>query len=158
LDVSEPTLEYSRDGLPDWDYAVTVTRATQPERYEIYTATLQKKLPRFRLPLASDDRDTVLDLHTVFTRCYDQGGFAVWVDYRLGPAVPLTEEHRRWPDGILASKGPRGPPTREEVALAAYYLWEHEGRPHGRDQEHWRQESGQLRPGGGARRAPDPLD
>ena len=72
----QPTLEYSRDGLPDWDYAVTVTRSTQPERYEIYTATLQKRLPRFRLPLAADDRDTVLDLHTAFTRCYDQGGFA----------------------------------------------------------------------------------
>src|SRR5207237_408485 len=25
-----PTLDYSRDGLPDWDYAVTVTRCTQP--------------------------------------------------------------------------------------------------------------------------------
>jgi len=37
----QPMLEYSRDGLPDWDYAVTVSRARQPERYEIYTATLR---------------------------------------------------------------------------------------------------------------------
>jgi hypothetical protein len=59
----QPMLAYSRDGLPPWDYAVTVTRATNPERYEIYAATLQKRLPRFRLPLAADDRDTVLDLH-----------------------------------------------------------------------------------------------
>src|SRR5262245_39459491 len=59
----QPTLEYSRDGLPDWDYAVTVTRSTHPARSEIYTATLQKRLPRFRLPLAADDRDPVLDLH-----------------------------------------------------------------------------------------------
>src|SRR5207302_1433015 len=36
----QPTLEYSRDGLPDWDYAVTVTKSNQPERHEIYTATL----------------------------------------------------------------------------------------------------------------------
>jgi hypothetical protein len=36
----QPMLDYSREGLPDWDYAVTVTRSTQPERYEIYTATL----------------------------------------------------------------------------------------------------------------------
>jgi Protein of unknown function (DUF4058) len=56
-----PTLEYSRDGLPDWDYAVTVVRSTHAERFEIYTATLPKRLPRFRLPLAADDRDTVLD-------------------------------------------------------------------------------------------------
>ena len=99
--LGSPTLEYSRDGLPDWDYAVTVTRSTQPERFEIYTATLQKRLPRFRLPLASDDRDTVLDLHTAFTRCYDQGGFAAKIDYKRDPATPLKDEDRLWLDDVL---------------------------------------------------------
>jgi hypothetical protein len=97
----QPTLEYSRDGLPDWDYAVTVTRSTQPERYEIYTATLQKRLPRFRLPLASDDRDTVIDLYTVFTRCYEQGGFASKIDYRRDPTTALSDEDRRWLHEVL---------------------------------------------------------
>ncbi len=97
----QPTLEYSRDGLPDWDYAVTVTRASQPERYEIYTATLQKRLPRFRLPLAADDRDTVLDLHTAFTRCYDQGGFAAKIDYARDPATTLNTEDKQWLDEVL---------------------------------------------------------
>jgi hypothetical protein len=97
----QPTLEYSRDGLPDWDYAVTVTRSTQPERYEIYTATLQKPLPRFRLPLASDDRDTVLDLRIAFTRCYDQGGFASKIDYGRDPATPLNSEDRQWLEEVL---------------------------------------------------------
>ena len=97
----QPTLEYSRDGLPDWDYAVTVTRASQPERYEIYTATLQKRLPRFRLPLAADDRDTVLDLHTAFTRCYDQGGFAAKIDYRRDPSTALSGEDRQWLNEVL---------------------------------------------------------
>jgi Protein of unknown function (DUF4058) len=97
----QPTLDYARDGLPDWDYLVTVTRASQPERYEIYTTTLQKRLPRFRLPLASDDRDTVLDLHTAFTRCYDQGGFAGKIDYKREPNTPLTDEDRQWLDEVL---------------------------------------------------------
>jgi len=97
----QPTLEYSRDGLPDWDYAVTVTRASQPERFEIYTATLQKRLPRFRLPLAADDRDTVFDLHTAFTRCYDQGDFASRIDYQRDPAVSLSDEDRRWLGELL---------------------------------------------------------
>jgi hypothetical protein len=92
----QPTLEYSRDGLPDWDYAVTVTRSTQPDRYEIYTATLQKRLPRFRLPLASDDRDTVLDLQTTFMRCYDQGAFSSKIDYSRDPATTLSDEDRHW--------------------------------------------------------------
>ena len=89
-------IEYSRDGLPEWDYAVTVTRATQPERHEIYTATVQKRLPRFRMPLASDDRDTVVDLQVAFTRSFDQGGFAGQIDYTRDPAAPLSDDNRRW--------------------------------------------------------------
>jgi Protein of unknown function (DUF4058) len=97
----QPTLDYSRDGLPDWDYAVTVTRSTQPDRFEIYTSTLQKRLPRFRLPLAADDRDTVLDLQTAFTRCYDQGAFAPKIDYRRDPSTKLIDEDREWLDELL---------------------------------------------------------
>jgi len=92
----QPMLDYSRDGLPDWDYAVTVTRSTQPERYEIYTATLQKRLPRFRLPLAADDRDTVLDLHAACARAYDQGNFAAKIDYQRDPVTALSDDDRQW--------------------------------------------------------------
>src|SRR5262249_12005874 len=97
----EPTLEYSREGLPDWDYAVTVTRARQPESHEIYSSTLQKRLPRFRLPLAADDRDTVLDPHASFTRCFEQGGFRNKIDYAKDPPVPLTDDRRRWVGEVL---------------------------------------------------------
>jgi hypothetical protein len=97
----QPLLDYSRENLPDWDYAVSVTRGTQPERYEIYTATLQKRLPRFRLPLAADDRDTVIDLHTAFSRCYDQGGFAARLDYQKDPATSLGDDDRRWLHNLL---------------------------------------------------------
>src|SRR5580704_8113775 len=97
----QPMLEYSREGLPDWDYAVTVTRSTQPDRFEIYTATLQKRLPRFRLPLASYDRDTVVDLYTIFTRSFDQGSFAAKINYQRDPAISLTEEKLRWLDEWL---------------------------------------------------------
>src|SRR5947209_557643 len=100
----QPLLDYSRDGLPDWDYAVTVTRSTQPERYEIYTATLQKRLPRFRLPLAADDRDTVLDLHAACARAYEQGNFAARIDYKNDPATVLKDEDRRWLHEELKSK------------------------------------------------------
>jgi hypothetical protein len=87
-------LEYSRAGLPSWDYAVTVTRGTNAERYEIYTSMLEKPLPRFRLPLAPDDRDTVVDLQEAFSRTYDCCGFESRVDYRKDSAVPLRGEVR----------------------------------------------------------------
>jgi len=92
----QPLLDYSRDGLPDWDYAVTVTRTSQPDRFEIYTATLQKRLPRFRLPLAGDDRDTVVDLQTAFARCYDQGSFSDQIDYQTDPLSVSDPADRRW--------------------------------------------------------------
>ena len=103
----KPMLEYSRDGLPEWDYAVTVTRSTQPERHEIYTSTLQKKLPRFRLPLAPDDRDTVLDLQATFTRCFDQGDFAGMIHYERDPAIRLSDEQRNWLGEFLKQQGLR---------------------------------------------------
>ena len=97
----KPMLDYAREGLPDWDYAITVTRSTQPEQHEIYTATLQKRLPRFRLPLAADDRDTVLDLQAVFARCYDQGGFAGLIDYKRNLTLALNDEDRHWLGELL---------------------------------------------------------
>ncbi len=103
----QPMLDYSRDGLPDWDYAITVTRSPQPERYEIYTSTLQKRLPRFKLPLASDDRETVLDLHSAFSRCYDQGGFANKINYKNEPSVALNAEDTHWLDAWLKQQKAR---------------------------------------------------
>jgi len=97
----QPMLDYSREGLPDWDYAVTVTRSTQPERYEIYTATLEKRLPRFRLPLAADDRDTVVDLQAAFTRAFDQGNFAEQIDYQKDPVTRLSDHNREWLDSRM---------------------------------------------------------
>ncbi len=101
----EPTLDYSRENLPEWDYAVTVTRTAHPDRHEIYTTTLQKRLPRFRLPLASDDRDTVVDLHSAFNRCYDQGDFATRIDYSKEAKTKLSEEQAHWLKSLLAELG-----------------------------------------------------
>ena len=142
----QPMLDYSRENLPDWDYAVTVTRATKPERHEVYTATLPKRLPRFRLPLAPDDRDSVLDLQAAFTRCYAEGGYYSWIDYGREPAVSLRADHCRMLDAMLVSQGLRmAAPTHEEVALAAYFIWQQQGCPHGRDKENWYQGLAQLR-------------
>jgi len=102
----KPTLTYSRDGLPEYDYAVTVTRSTTPDRYEIYTATLQKRLPKFKVPLAADDRDALLDLHAALTRAYDLGNFASQIDYKgpTPPDVPLSDDNRRWADDLLKAQ------------------------------------------------------
>jgi hypothetical protein len=140
-----PTLEYNREGLPKWHHSVTVTRSAQPERYEIYTSTLQKRLPRFCLPLAPGEPDAVLDLQAAFEGCYVAGGYRARIDYGRDPAVPLGEDDRTWLDAMLQEQGLRKPPpAHQNIARAAYLLWEAEGRPHGRDQEHWYRAREQL--------------
>ena len=89
-------IDCAKDAAPAWDYAVVVTRWTHPDRYEIYSATLPKRLPRFRVPLASDDRDTVLDMQAAVARAYDQGDFLKLIDYTRDPATRLTDENRGW--------------------------------------------------------------
>jgi hypothetical protein len=134
------TLDYSREGLPDWDYAVTVTRAAQSDRYEIYTATLKKRLPRFRLPLADGERDIVVDLQVVFTQAYRQAGFPGRIHYRPEAIAGLKEVHRRqlaewfhWPSPAAETLL-----SHEEIQIAAYYIWKDQGCPEGRAEEHWR--------------------
>jgi hypothetical protein len=99
----KPTLTYSRDGLPEFDHAVSVTKATAPDRYEIYTATIQRRLPKFKLPLAPDDKDTLLDLQAAFARAYDLGGFASLIDYKGQPPpdVPLPDAYKAWINDLL---------------------------------------------------------
>jgi hypothetical protein len=96
----KPMREVSSVNHPDWDYAITVTRPTRPDRPELYTATLQKELPQFRIPFASDDY-TMVDLRAIFLRTYDQAGLAGKVDYTQNPSVPLKPEDQRWLDQIL---------------------------------------------------------
>ena len=103
----QPLLDYSREGLADWDYAVTVTRCNQPDRFEIYTATLQKRLPRFRMPLAADDRDTVIDLQAAFVRSFDQEDFLKQIDYTKDPLTRLSDEQMQWLDQRLRDQNLR---------------------------------------------------
>jgi hypothetical protein len=39
---------------------------------------------------------------------------------------------------------PVNSPSAHEIAVCAYAIWDQEGRPHGRDMEHWLQAKAQL--------------
>ncbi len=99
----EPLLDFARDSLPDHDYTFTVTRANTPGKFEIYSTTVQKRLPKFKLPLAAADRDAMLDLQDVFRRAYDLGAFQKRIDYShpLPSAVKLSDLNRLWTDLLL---------------------------------------------------------
>ena len=101
-----PTLPPARVGLtPAADYVVTVARGSAPDRAELYATTVQKRLPKFRLPLAADDRDTVVDLQVVYARAAGQGEFARLVDYAapLPPDITLVDGGRAWAAALVAA-------------------------------------------------------
>lgn len=97
----KPTLEYSRENLAPGGYVISVARAAHLDKLEIYNTSLQKRLPRFRLPLTGEDRDSVLDLQAVFTRAFEQGRFASRIDYQRDPPTTLSEDDRQWLDNWL---------------------------------------------------------
>jgi hypothetical protein len=98
-------LDIAAEGLPEFDYAVSVCRSRQQDRYEIYTTAVQKRLPRIRLPLASDDRDLIIDTQAVFSRCYDRL-FAGKVDYTKDPPTLLREADMKWLRQLLTPPKP----------------------------------------------------
>jgi hypothetical protein len=93
-----PPVDLDRSGLPPYDHTVCVTRGNTPDRHEIYACGVRKRLPKFKLPLAADDRDTVLDLQLAFARAYETGRFDKQVDYTkpLPADVKLADEDRAW--------------------------------------------------------------
>jgi hypothetical protein len=107
-----PLFDFSREGLPDWDYSVTVVRSTHPDRYELYTSTLYKRLPRFSLPLAKDERNMVVDLGAMFARAFAGGSFAERIDFDYEAPADVISRY-------------------------AYRIWQRDGHPHGRDEDHW---------------------
>jgi hypothetical protein len=104
-----PTLDFSREGLPEFHYAVTVTRGHVPDRYELATATVSKRLPKFKLPLAADDRDTVIDLQVALARAYDYAEFGKRLDYK-GPLPgdsKLPADAQAWVEDWLKKQNMR---------------------------------------------------
>jgi hypothetical protein len=101
-----PPIEFDRSTLPQHDHSVTVTRGSTPDRYEIYTSGVRRRLPKFKLPLAADDRDTVLDLQIAFVRAYDSGQFDKHLDYTgpMPPDVKISDDDKTW---VIAQVNPQ---------------------------------------------------
>jgi hypothetical protein len=79
------------ESLPQRRYLVSVTRS-YPAQCELYGFSMQQRLPRISLPLASDDKDILLDLQEVFTKCWNSGPYPELLHYSDLPPGDLTEE------------------------------------------------------------------
>ncbi len=89
----------------DWRYLIDISRGGRRNALEVYAIPLQDRLPNCRIPLRPPDDDAVLDLTTVFNRCYDVGSYDLLIDYSKLPEVPLQAAETEWLRKHLQEKG-----------------------------------------------------
>jgi hypothetical protein len=94
--------------LPRFDYVACVSRAADRRFVEVYAVSLRQRLPRVAVPLRDPDPDVVLDLPSIFDRCYDNGAYAARVDYDQPPPDPFRTDDDPWADTLLRQAGLRG--------------------------------------------------
>ena len=106
LRVGEHTVACPKARLPiPYHYLVCINRAA--EGWAVYCIPLQRRLPRLGIPLRKPDADIVLDLQEVFGRCYDNGGYEDFIDYRRAPTPPLEFSDAEWVEVWLRAQGRR---------------------------------------------------
>ena len=97
-----PPLAFNRAELPTHHYLAIVSRSNNSTTHECFPANLRRRVPKIRLPLAADDRDTVIDLQVVFARAFEQSQLEKCIDYRepLPPDVALSADDREWVEAL----------------------------------------------------------
>ncbi|MFN8486856.1 MAG: DUF4058 family protein [Caldilineaceae bacterium] len=89
--------------LPPATYYVTLGRAKNRPRVDIWPIQLADRLPRLPVPLLFPDPDVVLELGAVVRDVYERGAYARRIDYTQPvPPPELTPEQQAWVTELLA--------------------------------------------------------
>ena len=96
-----------REITPHFDYLVSLHRADERAKYDIWPNLLPERLPRLLLPLGQETDFVRVDLQTVVNRVYSDGGFWRTADYLVPPNPPLDVENEAWADALLRECGLR---------------------------------------------------
>lgn len=106
LRAGEHTVACPKERLrAPYHYLACINRAGHS--WAVYCIPLQRRLPRIGVPLRPPEPDVVLDLQAIFDRCYDNGGYADFIDYRRSPPLPLGFSDAEWAALWLREKGKR---------------------------------------------------
>jgi hypothetical protein len=82
-------------------YLVSLHRGGEGRRFAVWPNTLPERLPRFAVPLDAGFPDVTLDLQSVFDRNYEEGAYALQIDYAGDAIPPLDPEQSAWADLLL---------------------------------------------------------
>jgi hypothetical protein len=89
-----------RRPLPAGEYYAIISRRERRRTGTVHAWTVRDPLPRISIPLLEPDRDVAVDLSVVFATAFDRGRFGRRIDYRRKLELPLSDETRRWAEGI----------------------------------------------------------
>lgn len=105
--VGDPLPVEGYDG--DAAYRILVSRNESRPMAELYPFGLQSAIPDIVLPLLDDTDEPILRLGEFVNDIYLQGyyGVGTLIDYNEDPAGPLSDDDRRWLDGLLRDQGLR---------------------------------------------------
>jgi len=93
--------------LPPHRYLISVRRAPERYRFEVYPVTLQERLPKIGIPLLKPDPDVMLDVQAVVNQAYDKGAYDRLLNYREAPRTTLSTAEAKWADELLRAKNLR---------------------------------------------------
>lgn len=88
-------------------YRILVSRSCDRPMADLYLFHLSDPIPRFALPLRSEQSEPIIDLQGLLNEVYDRSGYDYFIDYRLDPLPPLSEADRGWIDAVLHQSGLR---------------------------------------------------
>lgn len=87
-------------------YRVSVTRAWDEGRAEVYLIGLRDRLPAIRVPLRETDPVAALDIQRLIDDAYASGRYDD-IDYTQDPDPPLAGDDAAWADQLLRQQGKR---------------------------------------------------
>lgn len=81
--------------IPPAPYYTVLSRVQKRPRVEVWAIQLRDRLPILPIPLLEPDPDAVLDLGAAVASVYDDGGYAILIDYlKPPPSPPLSDEEK----------------------------------------------------------------
>ncbi|HEY9811816.1 MAG TPA: DUF4058 family protein [Halomicronema sp.] len=89
------------------DYRILVSRSNSRPRADLYAFNLRDEIPKFPLPLKSEDEEPVVDLQSLLNTMYDVWNYGVRINYSREPVPVFSDSDAVWADNLLREKGCR---------------------------------------------------
>lgn len=97
-------LPLGKPRAPLTDYVVLVTRAGEYPRARVWAFTVREPIPVLPVPLDEKTPAVPLDLRACLDRVYDEGRFAVKLDYARPPEPGLRKHDAEWAIELLNAR------------------------------------------------------